>query len=227
MAAVRNVNEEIAPAAARTRRVTDQAALDRTLDRSRRHGQAASRLGGNALIAVSMAGLHAAAVAAGRPLWRYLLGDGPCPAAAARDPDLRRRCPRRAPGRHPGLHGDAGRGVDLRGGARMDGRGVPAPPVRADGQGRPGDCRESPTRAATGRRSTTNEDALECLVRAIEDAGRSRPATTSPSRIDVAASELHEAGRYRFGLDGRAEIDSRCAQRAVDRLARPVPDSVD
>ena len=33
------------------------------------------RLGGNALVAVSMAALHAAAAAAGRPLWAYLLGD--------------------------------------------------------------------------------------------------------------------------------------------------------
>src|SRR5262249_27532125 len=33
------------------------------------------RLGGNALVAVSMAALHAAAAAAGTPLYAYLLGD--------------------------------------------------------------------------------------------------------------------------------------------------------
>src|SRR4051794_16893262 len=33
------------------------------------------RLGGNALVAVSMAALHAAAAAAGKPLYAYLLGD--------------------------------------------------------------------------------------------------------------------------------------------------------
>ena len=65
MAAVRNVNEEIAPAL-RGRSVTDQAALDRTLiDLDGTDNR--SRLGGNALIAVSMAALHAAAGAAGQP----------------------------------------------------------------------------------------------------------------------------------------------------------------
>jgi len=34
-----------------------------------------SRLGGNALIATSMAIAHAAAAAAGQPLWRFLAGD--------------------------------------------------------------------------------------------------------------------------------------------------------
>jgi enolase len=52
----------------------DQAALDRiliALDST----QDKHRLGGNALVAVSMAALHAAANAAGRPLYRHLLGE--------------------------------------------------------------------------------------------------------------------------------------------------------
>ena len=36
-----------------------------------------SRLGGNALTAVSLAALHAAAASRGLPLWRHLAGDGP------------------------------------------------------------------------------------------------------------------------------------------------------
>ena len=36
-----------------------------------------SRLGGNALTAVSLAALHAAAASRKLPLWRYLAGDGP------------------------------------------------------------------------------------------------------------------------------------------------------
>ena len=36
-----------------------------------------SRLGGNAIVAASMAVLHAAASAAGQPLWRYLAGERP------------------------------------------------------------------------------------------------------------------------------------------------------
>ena len=50
------------------------------------------RLGGNATIAVSMAAAHAAAAAAGLPLWRHLGGAEAMHAAAARDPDPRRRC---------------------------------------------------------------------------------------------------------------------------------------
>ena len=53
----------------------DQEAVDRVLIDLDGTPQK-SRLGGNALVAVSMAALHAAAAAAGMPLWRYLLGDG-------------------------------------------------------------------------------------------------------------------------------------------------------
>ena len=103
----------------------------------------------------------------------------PCPAPAARDPDLRGRRPRRTPGRHPGLHGDAGRGDDVRGGPRVDGRGVSGR-RRAHGAGRPA-AGASPTRAATGRRS------IPTRRRWRSWSGPSRtpaagPATISPSR---------------------------------------------
>ena len=79
--AVRGVNEEISPALAGMR-ADDQLALDRRLielDGT----QDKSRLGGNALIAVSLAAAEAAANAAKLPLYRWLGGvqaaELPCP----------------------------------------------------------------------------------------------------------------------------------------------------
>ncbi|MCW5774384.1 MAG: phosphopyruvate hydratase, partial [Rhodospirillaceae bacterium] len=70
--AVAAVNETIAPALARLD-AGDQAMLDAkliALDGTENK----SRLGGNALVAVSMAAAHAAAAAKGVPLWTHLLG---------------------------------------------------------------------------------------------------------------------------------------------------------
>ena len=72
--AVRNVNDEIAAAVrgldAHDQRGLDEAliALDGTPNKS--------RLGANAILAVSLAAAHAAAAEEGQPLWRYLGGEG-------------------------------------------------------------------------------------------------------------------------------------------------------
>src|SRR6476661_8393063 len=71
--AVAAVNGEIA-AALQGQDAADQAAIDRVLIALDGTPQK-KRLGGNALVAVSMAALHAAANAAGRPLYAHLLGD--------------------------------------------------------------------------------------------------------------------------------------------------------
>src|SRR5256885_13801276 len=71
--AVAAVNGEIA-AALTGHDATDQAAIDHSLIALDGTPQR-KRLGGNALVAVSMAALHAAANAVGRPLYAYLLGD--------------------------------------------------------------------------------------------------------------------------------------------------------
>src|SRR5436190_2109510 len=71
--AVAAVNGEIA-AALTGQDATDQAAIDRLLIELDGTPQK-KRLGGNALVAVSMAALHAAANAVGRPLYAYLLGE--------------------------------------------------------------------------------------------------------------------------------------------------------
>src|SRR6202011_486213 len=71
--AVDNVNGEIATAV-RGQDVTAQAALDRTLIELDGTPNK-SRLGANALLAVSLAAAHAAAAEERLPLWRYLGGD--------------------------------------------------------------------------------------------------------------------------------------------------------
>jgi enolase 1/2/3 len=72
--AVANVNGEIAEAVA-GRDALDQRGLDEALialDGTPNK----SRLGANAILAVSLAAAHAAAAEEGQPLWRYLGGDG-------------------------------------------------------------------------------------------------------------------------------------------------------
>jgi len=200
-AAVRNVDGEIARAL-RGRDATDQAALDRALvdlDGTANRG----RLGGNALIAVSMAALHAAAGAAGRPLWRHLLGGEP---ALLPLPEIQIF--------GGGAH--AGRRVDIQDFMVM--------PVGASTFAEALDWTAEVYLAAGARMAQagrlqgvadeggywpafdTNEEALEFLVRSIEDAGRT-PGDDLAISLDVAASEFHEAGRYRLGLDGRS-VDS-------------------
>jgi enolase len=71
--AVRNVNGEIASAVL-GRDAFDQRGLDRTLiDLDGTPNK--SRLGANAILAVSLAAAHAAAAEEGQPLWRYLGGE--------------------------------------------------------------------------------------------------------------------------------------------------------
>jgi len=73
--AIDNITNRIAPAVCGME-VTDQAGIDNTM--MNLDGTAnKSGLGANAILAVSMATAHAAARETGRPLYRYLGGDGP------------------------------------------------------------------------------------------------------------------------------------------------------
>src|SRR3954471_14141923 len=72
--AVRNVNGEIA-SAVHGRDAFDQRGLDRTLIELDGTPNK-SRLGANAILAVSLAAAHAAAAEERQPLWRYLGGEG-------------------------------------------------------------------------------------------------------------------------------------------------------
>jgi enolase len=199
--AIDGIAREIAPAL-RGRDVTDQAALDQVLIEldgtpNKR------RLGGNALIAVSMAALHAAAGTARQPLWRYLLGDAP---ALVPLPEIQIF----GGGAHAGRRVDVQDFMVMAPGAASFAQALDwtADVYRAAGV-RMADSGRLHGVADEGGywpAFDTNEDALECLLRAIEDTGRT-PGDEVAISLDIAASELRSAGRYRLGLEGR-EVDS-------------------
>ena len=199
--AVANVNGEIA-GAVRGLDAADQAGLDAALialdGTPNKH-----RLGGNALLAVSMAAAHASAAAAGLPLWRHLGGDD---ATLLPLPQIQIF--------GGGAH--AGRRVDIQDflvvcpAAKSFAEALDwtAEVYRAAGtlmkeagilQGVADEGGWWPAFAA-------NEQALEMLVRAIERAGFA-PGRQVAIALDIAASEFGRAGRYRLGLEGR-ELDS-------------------
>ena len=199
--ALDGIAREIAPAL-RGRDVTDQAVLDQVLvDLDGTPNK--RRLGGNALIAVSMAALHAAAGTARQPLWRYLLGDAP---ALVPLPEIQIF----GGGAHAGRRVDVQDFMVMATGATSFAQALDwtADVYRAAGV-RMADSGRLHGVADEGGywpAFDTNEDALECLLRAIEDTGRT-PGDQVAISLDIAASELRSAGRYRLGLEGR-EVDS-------------------
>ncbi len=199
--AVGHVNGEIA------RAVTgldgaDQAALDRRLielDGT----PSKSRLGANAVLAVSMAAAHAAAAAAGEPLYRYLGG-----------PDCHLMPLPQIQIFGGGAH--AGRRVDIQDflvvcpAAESFAQALDwtAEVYRAAGAL----MKEAGTLAGVADEGgwwpafATNEQALETLVRAIERAGFT-PGQQVAIALDVAASEFGRGGKYKLALEDK-ELDS-------------------
>jgi enolase len=200
--AVAAINGEIA-AALTGRDAADQEALDAALVALDGTPQK-SRLGGNALVAVSMAALHAAAAAQGRPLHAYLLGNRdeaviPLPeiqifgggAHAGRQVDIQdfMVVAPLASSFDQALEWTAE--VYLAAGAIMAERGL-LQGVADEGGFWPA--------------FDTNEAALDALMRAIERAGFT-PGREIAISLDIAASEFHDGTRYRLARDG-AELDS-------------------
>ena len=170
-----------------------------------------ARLGANALVAVSMAVLHAAAASAREPLWRYLAAGRPVRlplpeiqifgggAHAGRRTDVQDfmiMAPRA---------GSFRRALEITGqvyfaaGKLMEARG-PLTGVADEGGWWPA--------------FASTEDALGVLTSAIEKAGF-RPGEEVFISLDIAANEFHRDGRYHMAGDG-AELDG--AQMA-DRVA--------
>jgi len=161
-----------------------------------------AKLGGNAMVAVSLAVAHAAAAARAMPLYRYLAGDAPL---ALPLPEIQIF--------GGGAH--AGRRIDI--------QDLMVMPLAARSFAEALDMTAEVYRAAgelmgeAGKRAgvadeggwwpdfATNEDALAMLVRAIERAGYA-PGTEVAISLDIAASEFGRGGRYRLGLEGR-ELD--------------------
>ena len=203
-AAVAAVSEEIAPALegldagdqeAADRRLIE---LDGTPDKS--------RLGANATIAVSMAVAQAAAAAAGLPLWRWLRPDRRPAGAALPLPEIQ----------IVGGGAHAGRRVDIQDfmvvcpGAATFAEALDwtAEVYRAAGalMAEAGKLKGVADEGGYWPDFTTNEEALEMLLRAIERAGLS-PGDQVAIALDVAASEFGANGLYTLGLEGR-ELDS-------------------
>lgn len=199
--AVANVNGAITRALV-GRDGADQAAVDARLIEA--DGTAnKSRLGANALTAVSMAVAHAAAAAAGEPLYRHLGGPD---AATMPLPQIQIF--------GGGAH--AGRRVDIQDflvvcpAATSFAQALDwtAEVYRAAGTL----MAEAGTSAGVADEGgwwpsfATNEQALETLVRAIERAGL-KPGAQVAIALDIAASEFGSGGRYTLGLESRA-LDS-------------------
>jgi len=167
-------------------------ALDGTANRS--------RLGGNAIVATSMAVLHAAAAAKGEPLWRYLAGKRrvrmPLPevqifgggAHAARRIDVQDfmvMCPA-ASSFTEALEWTAeiyrAAGALMKQSGKLQG-------VADEGGYWPA--------------FNSNEEALDSLMQAIMDAGL-KPGKQVGISLDIAASDFGRGGRYKLALEGRA-----------------------
>jgi enolase len=158
-----------------------------------------SALGGNAIVAVSLAVAHAAAAAQGLPLWRHLAGQH---AVELPLPEIQIF--------GGGAH--AGRRVDVQDFMVMpvgawnfaDALSMVAEVYRAAGE----------VMAEAGRLAgvadeggwwplfDSNEQALDTLLYAIERAG-ARPGSDVAISLDIAASELGRDGVYTLGLDRR------------------------
>ena len=168
-------------------------ALDGTPDRS--------LLGGNALVATSMAVAHAAAAGAGQPLWAWLAGDAP---AVLPLPEIQIF----GGGAHAGGRLDVQDFMVVAVGAadwrtaldwtaevyRCAGR------LLADAGRLQGVADEGGFWPAFD----DNAQALTMLVRAIEAAGL-RPGEDMAISLDIAASNFGRGGRYRLARGGTGE----------------------
>ncbi|MGW9330368.1 phosphopyruvate hydratase [Bosea sp. NPDC055594] len=199
--AVAAVNDEIA-AALTGRDAGDQDGIDAALialDGSVNLG----RLGGNAVVATSMAVLHAAANASGQPLWRHLSAGRPVRiplpeiqifgggAHAARRVDVQDfmvMCP---------AANSFAQALDWT-----------AEVYRAAGalMKQAGKLQGVADEGGFWPAFASNEEALDTLMRAIENAGFKAGAEVAIS-LDIAASEFGRNGAYKLALEQR-ELDS-------------------
>lgn len=175
-----------------------------------------ARLGANAVVAVSMAVLHAAAADARQPLWRYLAGDKkvriPLPeiqifgggAHAGRRTDVQDfmiMCPtagsfRRALEITDDVYRAAGKLMEAKG---------PLSGVADEGGWWPN--------------FASNEDALDTLTKAIEASGH-RAGEDVFISLDIAANELGDASGYSLALDDGRLTSEAMAARIVEWAGR-------
>jgi enolase len=183
------------------RDATDQAGVDAALIALDGTPNKA-RLGGNAIVAVSLAVAHAAATAHGLPLWRHLAGEAPVSLPL---PEIQIF----GGGAHAGRRIDVQDLMVIATGATTfaEALDVTAEVYRAAGElmEDAGKLAGVADEGGFWPAFASNEEALTMLVRAIERAGYVPGAEVAIS-LDIAASEFGRDGRYRLALDGR-ELD--------------------
>jgi enolase len=161
-----------------------------------------ARLGGNALTAVSLAVLHAAAAGRGLPLWRFLLGEKP---AILPLPEIQIF----GGGAHAGRRTDVQDFMVVAPKAKTFAEAllVTAEVYRAAGtiMAERGLLQGVADEGGWWPAFSTNEEALDTLIEAIERA-RFVPGEDVALSLDVAASEFGKGGCYRLGLEKR-ELD--------------------
>jgi enolase 1/2/3 len=200
--AVTAIGGEIA-AALKGHDAADQAAIDRALIELDGTPQK-RRLGGSALVAVSMATLHACANVADRPLYAYLLGDAA--EAVMPLPEIQIF----GGGAHAGRRVDVQDFMIVAPEARSFNQALEwtAEVYRAAGElmAEFGLLQGVADEGGFWPAFDSNEAALDALMRAIERAGFT-PGQEIAISLDIAASEFHEDGHYRLARDGRT-LDS-------------------
>ena len=199
--AVAAVNGEIA-AALTGRDASDQEGIDAALialDGSSNLG----RLGGNAVVATSMAVLHAAAAASGQPLWRYLSAGRP---ARIPLPEIQIF----GGGAHAARRVDVQDFMVMCPAANSFAQALDwtAEVYRAAGalMKQAGKLQGVADEGGFWPAFASNEEALDTLVRAIENAGF-KPGAEVAISLDIAASEFGRNGAYKLALEQR-ELDS-------------------
>jgi enolase len=216
--AVANVREILAPRLHRLD-ATEQATIDHLLCEIDGTPNK-SRLGANALLGVSLACARAAAAARGLPLWRSLDTDGiarmPLPMVNLIS---------------GGLH--AGGNLDLQDFLLM--------PVGARSYGEALEKTVAVYRALSGiltrhgfegvlvgdeggygPRLQSNEQAVEMILRAVEDAGL-KPGEQAALALDVASSHFYRDGLYHLRIDGGRTLDADGMIALLERWAKQYP----
>ncbi len=207
--ALGNIRGEIADALRGTD-AGDQAAVDALL--CRLDGtEDKGRLGANATVAVSMAAAHAAAAAAGVPLWRHLAGAGDIVLPL---PEIQIF----GGGAHAGGRIDVQDFMLVAPGAESFDQALVWTAEVYAAAGRlleeRGKLRGVADEGGYWPEFSSNEQALEYLTKAIETVGLT-PVDQVAIALDIAASEFGQQGRYCLAADGD-ELDS---DAFIERLA--------
>lgn len=216
--AVANVREILAPRLCGME-TTEQTRIDRLL--CELDGTAnKSRLGANAILGVSLACAHAAAASRALPLWRYLDTEGiarlPLPMVNLIS---------------GGLH--AGGNLDLQDFLFM--------PIGARSYRESLDWTVAVYRALSrvlirhgfegvlvgdeggyGPRLQANEQAIEMILRAIEDAGL-KPGEQAALALDVASTHFYREGCYHLCIDGGRVLDADGMIALLERWVKQYP----